>query len=77
MRSLRKRRELASPDRAGKRYQGKEKISGRADRISGRGSVREMGGQTVTIDLKKTNAPSAATKKEIEEKEGEDYLDQD
>jgi arylsulfatase A-like enzyme len=31
----------------------------------------------VTIDLKKTNAPAAAMEKEIEEKEGEDYLDQD
>jgi arylsulfatase A-like enzyme len=31
----------------------------------------------VTIDLKKTNALSDAAKKEAEEKEGEDYLDQD
>jgi hypothetical protein len=31
----------------------------------------------VTIDLKKTKAPTAAAEKEIEEKEGEDYLDQD
>src|SRR4029077_7267291 len=31
----------------------------------------------VTIDLKKTNAPTEAAKKEIEEKVGEDYLDQD
>ena len=31
----------------------------------------------VTIDLKKTNAPPASVEKEIEEKEGEGYLDQD
>ena len=31
----------------------------------------------VTIDLKKTNVPAAAVEKEIEEKEGKAYLDQD
>jgi arylsulfatase len=31
----------------------------------------------VTVDLKKTNAPTAAVEKQIEEKEGEDYLDRD
>jgi len=33
--------------------------------------------EKVTVDLKKTNAAKAAVEKEMEEKEGEDYLDMD
>jgi hypothetical protein len=33
--------------------------------------------EKVTVDLKKTNAATAAVGKEVKEKEGEDYLDMD
>jgi hypothetical protein len=33
--------------------------------------------EKVTLDLKKTNAPTPAVEKQMEEKEGEDYLDRD
>src|SRR5437870_1102357 len=43
---VRQRRELAASARAGERYQREGKISGCPNRFSGRGSLREMGGQT-------------------------------
>jgi hypothetical protein len=38
---------------------------------------REISQPRSRIDLKKANAATAASKKEIEEKVGEDYLDMD